>query len=114
MAREILAPWAELVPDRGPMTVDDLLALPQDAWMYELVEGRLVRMPASGGETSNIAVRLGAALVTFAEDHGLGRVTGADGEYNLTQPGDERETALAPDVTVVRAERVPPRGTPEY
>ena len=83
MAQETLAPWAELVPGRGPMTVDDLLALPQDEWMYELVEGRLVRMPASGGEASHIAIRLAIALGGFVEAHDLGRVTGADGEYDL-------------------------------
>jgi Uma2 family endonuclease len=114
MAQEILAPWAELVPDRGPMTVDDLLALPQDEWMYELVEGRLVRMPASGGEASRLAARLVIALGSFVETHGLGAVTGADGEYNLTQPGDAKETGLAPDLAFVREERVPPRGTPEH
>jgi Uma2 family endonuclease len=114
MAQNTLAPWAELVPDVGPMTVDQLLALPQDQWMYELVDGRLVRMPASGGEASNIALRLAAALMLFAEDRGLGRVTGADGEYDLTLPGNQAETALAPDVAFVRAERVPPRDSAEY
>jgi hypothetical protein len=94
MAHETLAPWAELVPDTGPMTVDQLLALPQDEpWIYELVDGRLVRMPLSGGEASRIALRLGAALLTFVEDRGLGAVTTADGEYDLTQPGDAAETA---------------------
>jgi Uma2 family endonuclease len=114
MRQDTLAPWAELVPGRGPMTVDDPLALPDDEWMYELVEGTLVRMPAIGGEASNIAMRLSAALVTFAEDRGLGRVTGADGEYDLTQPGDPTDTALAPDLAFVRAERVPPRDSPAY
>jgi Uma2 family endonuclease len=115
MAQDMtLAPWAEVVPDTGPMTVDELLALPQDEWMYELVEGRLVRMPASGGEASRIAARLVAALIVFVEPGNLGAVTGADGEYDLTQPGDAHETALAPDLAFVRAERVPPRGTPEY
>src|SRR5579863_4831916 len=51
-----LASWAEVVPGAQPMTVDDLLALPDDGcWQYELVEGKLVRMPGSGGEASNIA-----------------------------------------------------------
>jgi Uma2 family endonuclease len=115
MAQEkTLAPWAEVVPNTGPMTMDDLLALPQDEWMYELVEGRLVRMPASGGEASNIAVLLSAALVNFVLPRQLGRVTGADGEYDLTQPGDPGETGLAPDVAFVRAGRFPPRESPEY
>jgi Uma2 family endonuclease len=77
-AHNTLAPWAEPVPGTGPMTVDQLLALPQDAWMYELVEGRLVRMPASGGEVSAIAARLLIALGIFVEPRGLGTLTGAD------------------------------------
>lgn len=49
MTHETLAPWAELVPNTGPMTVNELLALPDEGgWMYELVEGRLVWMPSSG------------------------------------------------------------------
>ena len=114
MAHETFAPWAELVPGAGRMTVDDLLALPDDGWQYELVEGRLVRMPGSGGEASSIALNLGAALLAFVRPRRLGIVTGADGTYDLTQPGDEAETALIPDVAFTRAKRVPPRGTPEY
>jgi Uma2 family endonuclease len=50
MRQETLAPWAELAPDAPfPMTVDEALALPDDGRRYELVEGRLVRMPLSGG-----------------------------------------------------------------
>jgi Uma2 family endonuclease len=114
MAHETLAPWAEIAPGFGRMTLDELLALPQDEWMYELVAGRLVRMPASGGEASRIAVRLAGALLNFVDDRGLGAVTGADGEFDLTQPGDAAETGLAPDVAFVRTEQVPPPGTPEY
>ena len=76
MAHETLAPWAELVPGVGPMTVDELLALPPDNWMHELVKGGLVRMPASGGEASHIAARLVTALGQFVEPGGLGAVTG--------------------------------------
>jgi Uma2 family endonuclease len=95
------------------MTVDDLLALPDEEWQYELVEGRLVRMPPSGGEASTIAVNIATALNTFVRRHGLGKVTGADGAYDLTKPG-QKATALAPDVAFVRAERVPPRTSPQY
>ena len=96
------------------MTVDDLLALPDNGWMYELVEGRLIRIPGSGGEASRIAVRLIIALGMFVEAHQLGVITGADGTYNLTQPGDPAETGLVPDVAFVAAARVPPRTSPEY
>jgi Uma2 family endonuclease len=97
------------------MTVDDLLALPDDSrWQYELVEGRLVRMPGSGGEASNIAGDLLGELRAFVKPRGLGRVTGADGTYNLTQPGDPADTGLVPDVAFVQASRVPPRTSPDY
>jgi Uma2 family endonuclease len=114
MAQDTLAPWAELVPDKGRMTVDELLELPDDGWMYELVDGRLVRMPLSGGEASRVAIRLAGALLSFVDAHELGAVTGADGEYDLTRPGDEDETALAPDVAFVRFENVPSISSPEY
>lgn len=110
-----LASWGELVPDTGPMTVDDLLALPDDSrWQYELVEGRLVRMPGSGGEASRIAARLIIALGMFVDARQLGAITGADGTYDLTQPGDAGDTGLVPDVAFVQASRVPPRNSPEY
>lgn len=115
MAQETLAPWAELVPDAANMTVNQLLGLPEDRrWRYEVVEGRLVRMAASGGEAAVIATELLTALNVFVRAHSLGRVTGADGTYDLTQPGDTKETGLVPDVAFVRAERVPPRTSPDY
>ncbi len=111
-----IAPWAEEVPGAPyPMTVDELLALPDDAeWQYEVVEGRLVRMPASGWEAARIATRLVIALGSFVEAHSLGAVTGADGTYNLTPAGAPTQTGLVPDVAFVRAERVPAPGSPDY
>lgn len=113
MKSSVFAPWAEPVPDVPfPMGVADLARLPDDEWTYELVDGRLVRMPASGTEASEIAALLAHFLLTFVRPQKLGRVTGPDGTYNLTQPGDPHETALVPDVAFVRAGRLPPRGSP--
>jgi len=53
------------------MTTDDMAALPEDGWQYELVEGVLVRMPMSGGEASSRAMRLGARLGVYVEDNDL-------------------------------------------
>lgn len=108
-----LAPWAEVVPGCALMTVDELEALPDDEWTYELVEGVLVRMPHSGGEASQIARRLAARLGDLVDEQALGAVTGADGGYVL-DPTRPKETELAPDVGFMRAERVPPRTSPEY
>ena len=109
MARNILAPWAEPVPDAPyPMTVAQMQALPDDNWQYELVDGRLVRVTGSGSKASAIAINLAAALLAFVKAHKLGRVSGADGAFNLTRPGASTETALVPDVAYVSAGRLAP------
>lgn len=115
MKQETLAPWAESVPDVPyPLTTDDLLTLPDDGWQYELVEGRLVRMPPSGGEASAIALDLAGELRAYVKPRKLGRVTGADGTFDLTKPDDANDTDLAPDAAFVRADRVPPRDSADY
>ena len=109
-ASNTLAPWGEIVPNVSAMTVDDLLALPDDGWRYELVEGRLVRMPPSGYRASRIAGRLYVAVLAFADAHARGAVTPPDGGYDLG-PAGQKDTTLAPDVAFVRADRLPPRVT---
>lgn len=117
MAHETLAPWAEAVPGAPfPMTVNEVMRLAEqdERWMYELVDGRLVRMPLSGGDASRIAARLVGALIAFVEAQNLGAVLGADMAFDLTQPADPTETLLSPDASFVRLERVPPQNSPEY
>jgi Uma2 family endonuclease len=115
MRHDTLAPWAEIVPDaRYPMTADDLLVLADDAWQYELVDGRLVRMAPTGLEHLDITERLYDALRTFVTLRGLGRVTLPDTGFRLSQPG-EHEVVVSPDVAYISTERVrqlPPRGAP--
>jgi Uma2 family endonuclease len=91
---DTLAPWADAVPGVGPLTVDDLLALPGDGWQYELVEGVLVRMSGSGQLATTIALKLGAVLYAFVYPRRLGVVTGADGVYTFPNASN----GLAPDV----------------
>jgi len=90
----ILAPWAEIIPGAGPVTVDALLTMPDDGWRYEVVEGVLVRAAGSGKRATQIGLRLGGRLIAYVEEHNLGVATGADGVY--TFPG--AETGLLPDV----------------
>jgi Uma2 family endonuclease len=97
------APWAEIVPGAPRATVESLLALRDDGWQYEVVEGMLIRMAGSGLRASTIARRLAGRLGDFVDDHGLGQVTGADGVYKL--PG--AETGLVPDVGFFHAARQP-------
>lgn len=95
------APWAEVVPGMGSVTVDLLLGLPDDGYTYEVVEGVLVRMAGSGEEATTIAQYLSAALIAFVQPRRLGIVTGADGVYKFLGA----ETGLLPDVGFYKAEK---------
>ncbi len=108
-----LAPWAEIVSHMPPMTVDDLHAIPDDGWTYELVNGVLVRMPLSSFGASSIGARLLARLGSYVEDNGLGAVTGEQGGYRL-DPAHPLSTEVAPDVAFVRADRVPSPTSSDY
>jgi len=109
-----VAPWAEVVPDAlYPMTVDELHALPDDGWAYELLNGVLVRRPLSSPGSSNVGSRLLVRLGAYVEDNDLGLVTGEQGGYRL-DPAHPLETEVAPDVAFVRADRVPPLTSPDY
>jgi len=104
-----VAPWAELVL----FTADDLAGLPDDAWHYELVHGRLVRMSPSGLRHGGIGLTLGASLRAFAGEHGLGFVVGAETGFHVSRPG-EPDTVLAPDAAFIAAARVPPEDSREW
>lgn len=102
--------WGQHVPGAMyPARVADLANMPDDTWQYEIVEGELIRMPGSGIEASRIAALLVHYLLAFVLPRNLGLVTGADGTFDLTQPGDPVETALVPDAAFVAAGRLPGR-----
>lgn len=107
MRQEVIAPWAEVVPGAPyRMTTAQMQALPEDNCQYELVDGRLVRLPGSGSKASRIAMYLGSVLLAYARPRKLGSVSGPDGEYDLTPAGASLGTALIPDVAFVRAGRL--------
>lgn len=105
-----LAPWGKVIPAERLLTVEDLLARPDDGQRYELVEGRLIRMPAAGGySATQLAVRLILALGNFLVDHPVGSITAPDGTYELGP-----RTGLVPDVGFIRADRVPAPSSPAH
>lgn len=111
MARQTFAPWAEIVSDKGPMTADELLHMPDDGWHYEVVDGVLVKMPPLGFEHGRIVNEIAWALTTHVKSMRLGVVTGAETGFLLSRQG-QPDTVLAADISFVRAEQVPPIGTP--
>ena len=88
-------------------TADMLERLPADGWCYELVEGRVVRMPPPGPEHGRIEVNICLALALYIRAEGLGEVYVGETGWDLTRPGDHRDTVLAGDVAVVRTGRLP-------
>lgn len=96
------APWAEIVPGYGLVTVDMLLTMPDDGYIYEVVDGVLVRVAGSGNRATRLGAHLLGQLGACVDAHRLGIITGADGVYHF----QGAETGLVPDVGYYRAERL--------
>jgi Uma2 family endonuclease len=92
---------------RRVATEDDLRAMPEDGRKYELVDGE-IRVSPAGDRHSQIALQLGAALLTFAKERRLGHVFGADAGFRL--PGGN---VRSPDVSFVAAGRFPDERVPD-
>jgi Uma2 family endonuclease len=106
LARRLLFADVKTSPphlETGPLTIEEFERLPDDGWQLELVRGQVVREPPAGFEHSGIAVRIASMLLTFAREHRLGEVVGADAGFILF---DEPPTVRAPDVAFVRQERL--------
>jgi len=89
-------------------TIADLLAIPDDLdHRYKLVEGRLVKMSPTYGSHGRRASDLHYALETHIRQHRLGVLTAAETGFDLTRPGERRETVLAPDIAFARADHAP-------
>jgi Uma2 family endonuclease len=88
------------------MTAEELAELPDDGFRYELVRGEVTRMPPPGAEHGIIGFELARPLGNHVADNNLGRVFAAETGFHLA---DNPDTVRAPDVSFVRADRLPPR-----
>jgi Uma2 family endonuclease len=93
------------------MSTIELLSAEELFWMpgdqpWKLWEGKLRKVPGSGGVSSAIGANISVALSLFVRPRNLGIVTGAKGGYILQRNPD---TVLLPDVAFVRWERIPGR-----
>lgn len=86
---------------RRVATEQDLLGMPKDGRKYELVDGE-IRVSPAGDRHSVVALKLGARLLAFVTDHGLGHVMGADAGFRL--PGGN---VRSPDASFVSTGRFP-------
>ena len=82
-------------------TDNQLMALGQDGRKHELWLGKVVTMPPGGAEHGHIIIRLGAALVTYAQKHKSGRVY--DGQTGFRLGVD---FCFEPDLAFVTTARI--------
>ncbi|ASC71756.1 hypothetical protein XM38_027100 [Halomicronema hongdechloris C2206] len=89
------------------LTVKDLedLQAHYPDYRLELVDGKIIVMSPSGYESDEVAFQVGANLWNWVKPRQLGRITGSSAGFSLAN-------TRAPDVSFIRAERLPrsPRG----
>jgi Uma2 family endonuclease len=98
--------WAQPT-EAHDWTVDMLERLPDDGWLYELVAGRVVRMPPPSPHHGRLESKLDYLLRSHVEAYGLGETYVGESGWDLTRRGERKATVLASDVAFVRAERLP-------
>ena len=102
MTPDVRARWAALLPSTEQMTVDELVALPEHRWRYELIAGQLTPRPAGDLRYDLILRLLGSVLrdhVRAADIEGVvmqetGVVVSADGAPH---------TVLVPALAVIHS-----------
>ena len=92
------------------MTADDLLAMPDDGFRYELVRGELRKMSPAGRFHGKYAASIVRSLDGHVWANDLGEVHSTDTGFILDTDPDH---VLAPDASFVRKERADALGT-EY
>ncbi len=85
------------------MTADELQAMPDDGFRYELVKGELQRMAPTGFEHGIRTIELTTPLHSHVKAHKLGVVCAAETGFLLSQNPD---TVRAPDIAFISRERV--------
>lgn len=104
--------WGEMVTSEVHlMTADEFFADKRFARGYELIEGRLVKMPPAGFGHGDVANEISRVVSNYVVQHTLGKVVAAETGFIVSQ-SDQPDTVLAPDVAFIRTEHVPPKGSP--
>src|SRR6266508_5207983 len=90
-----------------PVTADELLAMPDDGYRYELVKGELRKMAPTGDEHGDVTMELAGALHQHVKKHNLGKVYAAETGFKLESDPD---TVRAPDIAFVSRVKVEKTG----
>ena len=85
------------------MTAEDLWELEDDGCRHELIRGELLSMAPTGGVHGELLYTL-VLLLASQQVHDYSRVFVGDTGFRI---GQAEETVLAPDIAIVRTERLP-------
>jgi Uma2 family endonuclease len=91
------------------LTADEFWQLPETDLSRELVRGEVMEAMPPGGQHGAIAAIVAMLLRSWAKGTGGGYV-GVEAGFTLARDPD---TIRGPDVSYVRADRIPPEGIPE-
>ena len=83
-------------------TAEQLLAMPDDGWRYELIEGELHRMAPAGYEHGRVTMNLSGRILEHVRSRSLGVVVTAETGFIIKRDPD---TVRAPDVAFIAAAR---------
>ena len=90
------------------ITAEQFATMP-DSVRGELVRGEVVEVPPPGAEHGECVMTFGALLHAHVASRKLGRVLAGDAGFQLRENPD---TVRGPDVSFIRADRVPATGLP--
>jgi len=88
-------------PKQGQWTYEDYCRLPDDGWIYEVIEGELYMSPAPLTRHQRCKIRLAHALYVFAQKHDAGEVL--DAPLDVMLP--DLATPVQPDIVFVAKSR---------
>ena len=89
------------------MTADQLLAIPDDGYRYELVRGELRKMSPAGYQHGKLSYKVSHSLGNYVEAHNLGDICVSEPGFLIESDPDH---VRAPDVAFVRRERAEAAG----
>src|SRR5438876_11706604 len=94
----------QMVVERRLVTAEELLALRDDGKRRELIDGELRAMAPAGGPHGRVAGSIHGYLSRFVYENPIAEVLSAETGFLLRRSPDR---VRAPDVAVIRVERVP-------
>lgn len=88
-------------PQQGQWTYKDYVAVPEDGYCYEVVNGVLYMAPSPSAEHQGAVLRIAHYLLTYIEFAGLGKVFMAPFDVEL-----DYQNIVQPDVLVILHEHL--------